>query len=108
MFGNLGGMLNKVQEIQNHIQNLKSEMEQSMFEGSSGNGLVKISLNGKLDPVEVLINPDLQKSSDNPELNRLVLEAIEDATKKVKDEYKRRLNKLTGGIHLPPGIGLPF
>ena len=108
MFGNLGGMLNKVQEIQKNIQKIKSEMEESIFEGSSENGLVKISFNGKLDPVKVLIDSELQKTLDNESLNKLVLLAIQDASNKVKGEYKRRLNELTGGMPLPPGLGLPF
>ena len=108
MFGNLGGMINKVQEIQQKIQNLKSEMESSTFSGSAENGLVKITLNGKLDPVEVIIDPSLQKNIDNQELNKMVLVAIQEATEKVKSEYKRRINELTGGVQLPPGLGLPF
>ena len=108
MFGNLGGMINKFQEIQQKIQNLKSEMENSFFSGSAENGLVQITLNGKLDPVEVKIDPVLQETIDNQKLNDLVLAAIKEATDKVKSEYKRRINELTGGVPLPPGVGLPF
>ena len=43
MFGNLGGMLNKVQELQKNVQNLKSEMENSSFIGSDSNGFYQVT-----------------------------------------------------------------
>ena len=108
MFGNLGGMLNKVQELQKNVQNLKSEMENSSFIGSDSNGLVKVTMNGKMDPIEVFIDQEFQKITSNEILNKSILNAIQDATTKVKNEYKKRLNELTGGVPLPPGLGLPF
>ena len=108
MFGNLGGMLNKVQELQKNVQNLKSEMENATFVGTDTNRLVKITMNGKMDPINVFIDPEFQKTANNEILNNSILLATKDATTKVKNEYKKRLNELTGGVPLPPGLGLPF
>ena len=56
---NLGQMMKQVQEMQEKMQSMQAQMEDLTVEGSSGAGMIMVSLNGKGVVRKVKIDPTI-------------------------------------------------
>jgi len=70
--------------MQEQLSQAKNKMESTLVEGTDGNGLVKITLNGSKDLKKIVINPDCL--SDAEGLQDLILGAFEDASSKIDSQ----------------------
>ena len=104
----LGQMMKQAQEIQQKMADLQTEMEAIEVVGKSGGGMCQGTLNGKGQAKKVLIDPALVKPEDAEVLEDLLVAAINDAKGKSEEIMREKMQDLTGGIPLPPGMQLPF
>ncbi len=102
MFGNLSqmaGMLKKAQEIQGNIKKMRSEMEQARYEASAGAGdLVSATVSGDFRLVALNIRPE---AAANPDLSKLVTDAVNAALDTAKASAQQSLKDATGGLDIP-------
>jgi DNA-binding YbaB/EbfC family protein len=103
---NFGGMMKQAQELQGRMTEMQAEMERARVEGQSGGGLVVLTLNGKGDLVGVKIDPSLVKPEEAEILEDLIVAAHIDAKAKVERLMQEKMQSLTGGLPLPPGLKL--
>ncbi|MBN9261793.1 MAG: YbaB/EbfC family nucleoid-associated protein [Hyphomicrobium sp.] len=99
-------MMKQAQEIQGRMQRMQEELAALEVSGQSGAGLVKVTLNGKGEMRSVKIDPSLLKPDDAEIVEDLVLAAFQDAKGKVEGEMQKRMQEVTGGLPLPPGLKL--
>lgn len=99
-------MMKQAQEIQGRMQRMQEELAALEVSGQSGAGLVKVTLNGKGEMRSVKIDPSLLKPNDAEIVEDLVLAAFQDAKGKVEGEMQKRMQEVTGGLPLPPGLKL--
>lgn len=99
-------MMKQAQEIQGRMQKLQDELSGLEVEGQSGGGLVKVKLNGKLEARGVKIDPSLIKPEEAEILEDLVMAAFQDAKGKAEAAVQARMQEITGGLALPPGLKL--
>ena len=99
-------MMKQAQEIQGRMQRMQEELAALEVSGQSGAGLVKVTLNGKGEMRSVKIDPSLLKPDDAEIVEDLVLAAFQDAKGKVEGEMQKRMQEVTGGLPLPPGMKL--
>ncbi|HWV82252.1 MAG TPA: YbaB/EbfC family nucleoid-associated protein [Hyphomicrobiaceae bacterium] len=102
----LMGMMKKAQELQGKMQRMQEELAALEVSGQSGAGLVKVTLNGKGEMRSIKIDPSLLKPDDAEIVEDLVLAAFQDAKSKVEGEMQKRMQEVTGGLPLPPGLKL--
>ncbi|WND03364.1 YbaB/EbfC family nucleoid-associated protein [Temperatibacter marinus] len=105
---NLSGMLKKAQEMQEKMQSMQAEMENQSVEGSSGAGLVNVTLNGKGEMKALSIDPSLFTAEEKEVVEDLILAAHADARSKVEAMQADNMKDLTGGIPMPDGFKMPF
>ena len=105
---NLGQMMKQVQEMQEKMQSMQAQMEDLSVEGSSGAGMIIVTLNGKGVVREVKIDPSIVDPNDVGLLEDLVAAAENDARSKVDVKVAEKMQEVSGGITLPPGFNLPF
>jgi nucleoid-associated protein EbfC len=103
---NLMKMMKQAQELQGRMQQMQEELAALQVEGQSGAGLVKVTLNGKMEPRAVKIDPSLIKPEDAEMLEDLILAAFQDAKGKVEAALQAKMQEVTGGLPLPPGLKL--
>ena len=65
-------------------------------------------MNGKGEMRGVRIDPGLVDPNDVEVLEDLIMAAANDAKAKVEQRVAEEMQKLTGGLKLPPGFNLPF
>ncbi|MDG6094869.1 YbaB/EbfC family nucleoid-associated protein [Acetobacter sp. AN02] len=105
---NLAGLMKQASQMQSKMQEMQANLERMTIEGSAGNGLVTIVLTGKGDMKSIAIDPKLADPEDMDMLQDLILAASADARKKLDATASEEMKKVTGGLNLPPGLGLPF
>ena len=103
---NFAGMMKQAQELQTRMAEMQAEMERARVEGQSGGGLVVLTLNGKGDLVGVKIDASLAKPDEVEILEDLIVAAHTDAKAKVERLLQEKMQSLTGGLPLPPGLKL--
>jgi DNA-binding YbaB/EbfC family protein len=105
---NLAGLMKQAQQMQSKMQEMQARLESIEVEGTAGAGLVAVTLNGKGDLRRVKIDPKLADPSDLEMLEDLIVAAHRDAKTKIEAMTQVEMQKVTGGLQLPPGMKLPF
>ena len=105
---NLAGLMKQAQQMQEKMQEMQSKLESIDVEGVAGAGLVAVTLNGKGDLRRVKIDPKLADPADVEMLEDLIVAAHRDAKTKIEALTQDEMQKVTGGLQLPPGMKLPF
>jgi DNA-binding YbaB/EbfC family protein len=103
---NLMKMMKQAQELQGRMQQMQEELASLQVEGQSGGGLVKVTLNGKMEARAVKIDPSLLKPEDAEMVEDLILAAFQDAKGKAEGAMQQKMQEVTGGLPLPPGLKL--
>lgn len=108
MRGGIGNLMKQAQQMQAKMAEMQSELERVEITGSSGGGMVSVTLTGKGDMRAVKIDPKLVDPAEVEVLEDLIVAAFGDAKAKVEQHVSSEMAKLTGGMQLPPGLKLPF
>ncbi|WP_342640626.1 YbaB/EbfC family nucleoid-associated protein [Rhodoligotrophos ferricapiens] len=104
---NLGDMMKQMQEVQARMQEMQARLEDLDVVGTSGAGLVSVTLNGKGAMKGISIDQSLM-SDDREMLEDLIVAAHADARQKMETALAEEMKQLTGGLPLPPGLNLGF
>lgn len=91
-------MLKNAKSLQDQFARIQEELVGLSVTGSSGGGIVTVTLNGQFEMVGVHIDPMAVDPRDVPMLQDLILAAHSNAAEKVKDLLKTRLGPLAGSF----------
>ncbi len=105
---NLGQMMKQAQHMQQRMGELQKVLEGVEVTGAAGGGMVQVTVNGKGAMRRVRIDPKLVDPADVGMLEDLIVAAANDAKVKVEAHVQEEMQKLTGGLQLPPGFKLPI
>lgn len=104
----LMGMMKAAQDLQSKMQEFQQNLGSLLVDGKSGGGLVTVTLNGKGELRGLKIDPSLFKEDDVEVLEDLIVAAHADAKAKAEAETNARMQEMTAGLPLPPGMRFPF
>lgn len=104
---NINELMKQAQQMQQKMQQLQEEAAKAEVIGESGAGMVKVVMNGRHDVRKVSIDPDVLEE-DKEFLEDLLAAAVNDAVRKVEEAQRKQMEKLTGGMQMPPGFQMPF
>jgi DNA-binding YbaB/EbfC family protein len=100
------GLMKQATELKSKMEALQAELERLEVEGSSGGGLVVMTLSGKGDLRHTRIDDSLFKHDQKEILEDLIVAAHADAKRKLETMLQDKMQALTGGLPLPPGLKL--
>jgi hypothetical protein len=103
----MGNLAKMAQQMQADMARAQRELEELQVEGSAGGGVVKAVVTGKLDIVSVSVDPEVVDVDELDDLQDLVVAAVADAQTNAKAAAEEKMNRIAGGLGLPPGLGLP-
>ncbi|MGA9573613.1 MAG: YbaB/EbfC family nucleoid-associated protein [Lysobacterales bacterium] len=106
MKGNIAGLMQQAQKMQQEMQKAQEELAHMEVTGQSGGGMVSVVMNGQHAVKRVTIDPSLV--DDIEMLEDLVTAAVNDTVNRVKEASEQRMSGLTQGMKLPPGFKMPF
>ena len=102
------GMMKKAEELQKNMQQMQEQLGQVTVEGSSGGGLVTVTMSGKGEMKGLRIDPSLFKEDDVEVLEDLIVTAHNEAKARAEQMMQQKMAEATAGLPLPPGMKLPF
>jgi nucleoid-associated protein EbfC len=102
----LMGIMKQAQAMQQKVQAVQEELDRLEVEGSSGGGMVKIVLTAKGQAKSLRIDPSLLVPDEAEILEDLVIAALNDARQKADRAAQEKMEEVTKGLPLPPGLKL--
>jgi DNA-binding YbaB/EbfC family protein len=99
--------MKQAQQMQENLKKAQEEIAGMEVEGQAGAGMVKVVMTGRHDVRRVSIDPSLM-SDDKEMLEDLIAAAVNDAVRRVEAATQEKMDGLTSGLELPPGMKLPF
>jgi len=100
------GLMKQATELKSKMEAMQSELERIEVEGAAGGGLVAVKLSGKGDLRGTQIDDSLLKPDQKEILEDLLVAAHADARRKLEAMLQDKMQALTGGLPLPPGLKL--
>lgn len=91
-------VLKNAKSIQEQFAKIQEELASVSVTGSSGGGIVKVTLNGQFEMTSLVIDPIAVDPRDVPMLQDLIVAANADAMTRVREILKERLGPLAGGL----------
>lgn len=96
--GQMGGMMQQMQRLQEQLIRTQEELAQETLVHSAGGGAIKITITGDQRIQAVAIDPDLIKDGDVEMLQDLILTAVNGALDASRALAAERLGPLSGGL----------
>lgn len=98
---NMNKMMKQVQQMQAKMAKLQEELANKTVEATAGGGAVKVVANGQQEIVDINIDPTAVDPEDVEMLEDLILAAVNESLRKVREMSTDEMSKLTGGLNIP-------
>ena len=106
--GQLAGLMKQASAMQENMKKAQEELANSEVIGTSGSGLVKITMTGKHTVKRIEIDPSLL-ADDKDMLEDMLTVAFNDAAKQLSDNSEAKMGGVSKGMPgLPGGMKFPF
>ena len=87
--------------MQKEMLEAQEALNEQVFEGTAGGGMVKVTVNGQREILNVNLDESVVDPEDIEMLQDLIVIATNDALKKVEDTTSSTMGKFTQGMNLP-------
>ncbi len=99
--------LKQAQELQQKIKKIQDDLVNKEATGSSGGDMVKATVNGRHELIDISIAKEVVNPDDIEMLEDLIVAAVTDAMHRMDVVIKTEMAKVTGGLNIP-GLEVPF
>jgi hypothetical protein len=96
-----GSLFKQAQEMQSKMAEVQRDLAGKTVEVSTGGGMVKVSANGLNEILSIHIDDELINMKDREILEDLIVGAINEVHRKVKDLAQEEMARFTGGMKIP-------
>ncbi|MDB5513081.1 MAG: nucleoid-associated protein [Enterovirga sp.] len=100
------GLMKQAQGLQQKMADMQAELDTLQVEGSSGGGAVTVVTTAKGQVKSVAIDPSLMVPDEKEILEDLIVAALNDARGRGERLVQDRMQEVTKGLPLPPGLKL--
>ena len=97
-------MMKQLQKAQAEMSRVQEEISRQTVESSSGGGAVRVVANGQKQLVSLQIDPEALGEDNKEMLEDMIVAAVNEAFNRVDEMVAAEMQKLTGGLNLPPGM----
>ncbi|MGB3448859.1 MAG: YbaB/EbfC family nucleoid-associated protein [Xanthobacteraceae bacterium] len=98
------GMMKQAAQLQSKMKAMQDELDHVEVEGISGGGMVTVRMTAKMEVKAISIDPSLMKAEEREIVEDLIVTACNDARRKAEAAMQEKMQSLTGGLGLPPGL----
>ena len=104
----LNALMQQAQAMQQKLQDAQAKLGDTTVEGSSGGGLVRVTLAGTGELKAVTLDDSVVQPGEAEILADLLVAAHADARRQIEAVMAAEMEQATGGMQLPGGLKLPF
>lgn len=102
--GNMAKMMKQLQKAQAQMSRMQDEIGEETVESSSGGGMVRVVASGHKQLVSLQIEPEALGEENKEMLEEMIIAAVNEAFNRVDEMVAAKMQELTGGLNLPPGM----
>jgi len=98
---NMQQIMKQAQQMQRQMQKAQQELAESEVTGSSGGGLISVTVTGDKKPVSIAIKPAAVDPNDVEMLEDLIMAALNDAMAKADELHEEKMGpfaQMSGGL----------
>ncbi|HSJ37036.1 MAG TPA: YbaB/EbfC family nucleoid-associated protein [Planococcus sp. (in: firmicutes)] len=99
--GNMQGMMKQMQKMQKEMAVAQEELGTMKFDGASGGGMVKVTVSGHKEVLDITLDPSVVDPEDVEMLQDLLVVATNEAFKKADEHANSTMGKFTKGLNIP-------
>jgi len=100
------GLMKQAAELKSKMENMQAELDRIEVEGTAGGGMLTVTLSGKGDLRHVKVDETLLKPDQKEIIEDLMVAAHADGRRKLETILQDKMQAMTGGLPLPPGLKL--
>jgi DNA-binding YbaB/EbfC family protein len=100
------GLMKQAAELKSKMESMQAELDRLEVEGTAGGGMLTVKLSGKGELRGIHIDETLFKPDQKEIVEDLIVAAHADARRKLEAVLAERMQAMTGGLPLPPGLKL--
>ena len=100
------GLMKQAAELKSKMENMQAELDRMEVEGIAGGGMLMVTLSGKGELRHVKVDESLLKPDQKEIIEDLMVAAHADARRKLETLLQDKMQAMTGGLPLPPGLKL--
>ena len=94
-------MINKIKKMQREMLEAQKRLEESIFTGTAGGGMVKVEAKGDKRILSIEIDEDVLNPEDKDMIQDTIVAAINDVMRKIDEETQDVMGAFTGGMGMP-------
>ena len=98
---NMQQMMKQARKMQEQLAAAQENLKSQTVDASAGGGMVKVTVNGEMELVNLTIDPDAL----DPEDVDMIMAAVNEAVRGVNELANKQMGAITGGLNIP---GMPF
>jgi DNA-binding YbaB/EbfC family protein len=100
------GLMKQAAELKTKMETMQAELDRLEVEGTAGGGMLTVKISGKGELRGVQIDDSLFKPDQKEIVEDLIVAAHADARRKLEAVLADKMQAMTGGLPLPPGLKL--
>ena len=97
---NMQQMMKQARKMQEQLAAAQENLKFQTVDASAGGGMVKVTVNGEMELVNLTIDPDALDPEDVDMLQDMILAAVNEAMRSADAEAASNMSRLTGGLNL--------
>ena len=102
---NMQQMMKQARKMQEQLAAAQENLKSQTVDASAGGGMVKVTVNGEMELVNLTIDPDALDPQDVDMLQDMIMAAVNEAVRGVNELANKQMGAITGGLNIP---GMPF
>lgn len=104
----IGGMMDKIRNMQTEMEDTKRRLKEIKVSAESGGGMVKVTMTCDTRVKSLELDDALLASNDKAMLEDLIVAATNKAIEEVEKTVEQEMGKLKNGMPNIPGLNLGF
>lgn len=105
---NIMKLMKQAASMQKEMEKVQNGLAEKTVEFSAAGGMIKVEACGDMSIKSLKIDPKIVDPDDTEMLEDAIMAAISGAMGKAKEMASEEMSKVTAGMGLPGGGGLPF
>ncbi len=98
---NMNNIMKQAQKMQKQMEEAQQALEEKEIETTAGGGAIKVTINGKKEIKNIVIQEDVVDPDDVEMLQDLIMSAVNEAIRQIEEISAKEMGKLTGGMGIP-------
>ena len=93
--------MKQMQKLQEQMERMQKKLAEKEVTHSAGGGMVKATVNGRQELVNIEIDPEVIDPEDREMLEDLIIAAVNGAMEEANQLAQSEMAQLTGGLSIP-------